>query len=129
MASYRPKDLYDLTGRVAIVTGGGTGIGLMIAQGLAASGAKVYITGRRLEVLKKVADSWDKNVGGQILPYVIIYSITKASLNSRTRLQMDVTNKESIAQVKSNIEAQEGKIHILVNKCIRLGGLVCVSLT
>jgi len=104
MASYRPQNLYDLTGRIAIVTGGGTGIGLMIAQGLAASGAKVYITGRRLDVLKKTADSWDKKVGGQILP-----------------LQMDVTDKKSIAQVKSNIEAQEGKIHILVNNAGQVG--------
>lgn len=45
------KKLYDLNGLIALVTGGGTGIGLMIARGLAANGAKVYITGRRKEVL------------------------------------------------------------------------------
>lgn len=68
--SYRPQHIYDLSGRVAIVTGGGTGIGLMIAQGLASSGAKVYITGRRLEVLQKVADSWNqKDNAGTIIPY------------------------------------------------------------
>lgn len=71
--SYRPQTLYSLSGRVAVVTGGGTGIGLLIAQGLASAGAKVYITGRRLEVLQKVADSWSQKgtaEGGVIIPYV-----------------------------------------------------------
>ena len=69
-ASYRPHSLYDLSGRVALVTGGGTGIGLMCAQGLAASGAKVYITGRRFEVLEKASSEWNKQIGGEIFPYV-----------------------------------------------------------
>ncbi len=66
--SYRPAVSNDLTGRIAVVTGGGTGIGLMIAQGLAAAGAKVYITGRRLDVLERISSSWDKQIGGEILP-------------------------------------------------------------
>lgn len=69
-ASYRPEVMHDLSGRVALVTGGGTGIGLMSAQGLAACGAKVYITGRRLDVLERVSAAWDKQIGGEILPYV-----------------------------------------------------------
>ena len=44
-----------LEGKHAFVTGGGTGIGLAIAKGLAAQGAHVTITGRRLEVLESVA--------------------------------------------------------------------------
>lgn len=44
-----------LTGKHALVTGGGTGIGLAIAQSLAGAGCKVTITGRRQEVLDKVA--------------------------------------------------------------------------
>lgn len=42
---------YDLNGKVAVVTGGNSGIGLGIAQELAAQGAKVFVTGRRQEEL------------------------------------------------------------------------------
>lgn len=45
----------DLSGKHALVTGGGTGIGLAIARDLAAAGAQVTITGRRQEVLDAVA--------------------------------------------------------------------------
>lgn len=65
--TFSVQSIYDLTGLVAIVTGGGTGIGLMITHGLAANGAKVYITGRRKEVLQKVSDSWTGEKGA-ILP-------------------------------------------------------------
>lgn len=57
MASMRLDKLYDLQGRIALVTGGGTGIGLMIAQGLVANGAKVYIAGRRKDILENAAQS------------------------------------------------------------------------
>jgi len=86
------------------VTGGGTGIGLMIAQGLAANGARVYITGRRLAVLQHVAEAWDQSAGGEIIP-----------------LPMDVTHKESIMNAKLIIQGREGKLHILVNNAGQVG--------
>lgn len=45
----------ELQGKHALVTGGGTGIGLAIARALAAEGAQVTITGRRMEVLQDAA--------------------------------------------------------------------------
>ncbi|KAF5347184.1 hypothetical protein D9758_011063 [Tetrapyrgos nigripes] len=84
----------DLTGKVAVVTGGGTGIGLMIAKQLAKNGAKVYITGRRLEVLQKVATE----IGQGLVP-----------------LQMDVLDKESITKAVKTINEADGKLDILVN--------------
>ncbi|MDG1168500.1 MAG: SDR family NAD(P)-dependent oxidoreductase, partial [Sulfitobacter sp.] len=44
-----------LSGKHALITGGGTGIGLAIARDLAAKGAQVTITGRRQDVLDEVA--------------------------------------------------------------------------
>jgi NAD(P)-dependent dehydrogenase (short-subunit alcohol dehydrogenase family) len=64
MSSFVPTSLHDLHGRVALVTrGGGTGIGFLIAKGLGAAGAKVYIAGRRKEVLDKIVGSWDPQHG------------------------------------------------------------------
>jgi len=62
-ASFTLKKLYDLSGLIALVTGGGTGIGYMIARGLAANGAKVYITGRRKDVLDRVVAEWNATKG------------------------------------------------------------------
>ena len=68
-SSMNLDNLFGLKGRIALVTGGGTGIGWMIARGLAANGAKVYISGRRKEVLQKAADSFlQQQQQGTIVP-------------------------------------------------------------
>lgn len=55
--------LFDVSHVTALVTGGGTGIGLMITQALVANGAKVYITGRRQEALDKVVEQYNTGPG------------------------------------------------------------------
>jgi NAD(P)-dependent dehydrogenase (short-subunit alcohol dehydrogenase family) len=51
-----PAERFDLTGRIALVTGGSRGLGRAIALGLAAAGADVAIASRKLDACKAVAD-------------------------------------------------------------------------
>jgi NADP-dependent 3-hydroxy acid dehydrogenase YdfG len=48
-------DLYSVNGLIAVVTGGATGMGLVMAKTLEANGAKVYILGRRKATLEEAA--------------------------------------------------------------------------
>ena len=83
---------------VALVTGGGSGIGLRATQALAVNGAKVYITGRTKEKLDRVAELYSKDIPGQIIP-----------------ISADVTSKQSIQKLVDEISAKESKLHILIN--------------
>jgi NAD(P)-dependent dehydrogenase (short-subunit alcohol dehydrogenase family) len=55
------KNLFDIEGKVALVTGGSSGIGLMIAQGYVEAGAKVYISSRKKDVCDAVAAELSKS--------------------------------------------------------------------
>jgi len=57
----RRNSIMDLKGKVALITGGGTGIGAAIAKRFVKDGAKVCITGRRQEMLDQVAGSLPKD--------------------------------------------------------------------
>jgi NAD(P)-dependent dehydrogenase (short-subunit alcohol dehydrogenase family) len=88
------KDPFSLEGQVALITGGGTGLGLGMAKTFAAQGAKVIIAGRREEVLqsavKEIGDSADYRVHD-----VVEFSKSEALINS--------------------VQDQHGRLTVLIN--------------
>jgi 2-deoxy-D-gluconate 3-dehydrogenase len=74
--------LFDLTGKVAIVTGGNGGIGLGIAQGLAEAGAKIAIVGRNTEKAQLAAQWLQAQVGADTL--VVTADVGQADQVERT---------------------------------------------
>lgn len=98
--SFTASALFDMRGSVAVVTGGGTGIGLMCAQALANNGARVYITGRRAEALEAAVRAHGKTLqnGGELVP-----------------LTVDITDKASVAKLADQIASKEKCVDVLVN--------------
>jgi len=94
----RAEALFSVKDYVCVVTGGGSGIGLMSAQALAANGAKVYITGRRKEVLEAAAKSHSPGDGGQIIPLG----------------PCDVTKKDDLENMYKELASKEKYINLLV---------------
>lgn len=95
-ADLTAQSLFSIKGWVCVVTGGGTGLGLITANALASNGAKVYITGRRVEKLK--AAETQHASGGSIVA-----------------VPMDVTDKASIAEGVKEIGGREKFLNLLVN--------------
>ncbi|KAG8706880.1 Splicing factor [Ceratobasidium sp. 395] len=98
------KTVYDVSGRIALVTGGGTGIGLMIAKALAANGAKVYVGSRRSEAVEGSAQEHGPKADGHLIP-----------------LELDVTDKTSIKNAVQTIQQNEGKLDLLFNNAGQSG--------
>lgn len=86
-----------LHNRIALVTGGGAGIGQSIANKLASMGATVVVTDMRLESAESAA--------AQLAPQTPAHSAKK----------LDVTDKEEVVRVFEEVAAQYGAIDILVN--------------
>ncbi|UOR11468.1 SDR family oxidoreductase [Halobacillus amylolyticus] len=91
------KELFDLSGKTAIVTGGGRGLGKQIAEGFAESGANVVVCSRKEGACQEVSEQ-----------------LTKLGVKSLA-LKCDITNSDDIQHVVDKTVEQFGRIDILVN--------------
>jgi NAD(P)-dependent dehydrogenase (short-subunit alcohol dehydrogenase family) len=89
--------LFDLTGKVAVVTGASRGLGQYFGRSLARAGADLVITSRRIEALKDFTDEV-KDLGRRAVP-----------------LALDVRDHDSIRRMAGSALDAFGKIDILVN--------------
>ena len=90
--------LFDLTGRVALVTGASSGLGKRFAQVLARQGADVIITARRFDRLEVLAKEIETTTGRRCLP-----------------LKCDAGMEQEVIDTVAEARRQFGRIDILVN--------------
>jgi NAD(P)-dependent dehydrogenase (short-subunit alcohol dehydrogenase family) len=90
------KQLFDVSGKAVLVTGGSSGIGLMIAQGFVENGARVYISSRKADVCEQVAAELSK-------------------LGSCVALPADLSTDSECARLAGELAAREPELHVLVN--------------
>lgn len=88
----------SMHGKVALITGGGTGIGKGIARTFADAGARLFIVARNLERLQQSAEE-----------------IAAKSKQQVTPLPVDVTDESSVQEMFSKVMQQSGRIDVLVN--------------
>ncbi|OBZ74362.1 Rhamnolipids biosynthesis 3-oxoacyl-[acyl-carrier-protein] reductase [Grifola frondosa] len=104
------SNLFDLRGVVAVVTGGGTGIGLMMSTTLVANGATVYIIGPKQEDLDRVAN---------------VYNDTAQKTNRPGRMygiQGDIRRKSEALRLAEEVGKREKHITVLFNNAGVLSG-------
>lgn len=91
------KQLFDLSGKTALITGSSQGIGFALARGLGDAGAAIVLNGRRAEALEQAADS-----------------LKQQGITCHTSA-FDVTDHQEVADRVNAIESEVGTIDILVN--------------
>ena len=89
--------MFDLKGRVVVVSGASSGLGVQMAKGFACQGADLVIMARRLEKLTKVAEEI-RSLGVKCLP-----------------IKCDVTDTEAINKAAETAIKEYGKVDVLVN--------------
>jgi NAD(P)-dependent dehydrogenase (short-subunit alcohol dehydrogenase family) len=90
------KNLFDVSGKVALVTGGSRGIGLMIARGFVENGVKVYVSSRSKEACDAVAKEL-------------------SAIGSCVSLPMDLSTVEGCSRLAEELAGLESQLDILVN--------------
>jgi NAD(P)-dependent dehydrogenase (short-subunit alcohol dehydrogenase family) len=91
-------DMFNLKGKVALITGGGRGIGKYIAEGLAEAGADLVLTSRKLKTLEAAAEQLTKNCNVKVLP-----------------VACDVAKEEDVDRMLQTAKDKFARIDILVN--------------
>jgi NAD(P)-dependent dehydrogenase (short-subunit alcohol dehydrogenase family) len=102
---------FNLSGKVAVVTGGSKGLGRAIAIGLAQAGAKVAVVSRTTKLIEETVSMIITN-GGDAIP-----------------VTADVTREDDIESMTAGVYEQYGTIDILVNNAGIGGGKKSVLLT
>ena len=94
-----PKTLFSLDGKVALVTGGATGIGRMAATGLVMAGARVLIASRKGDACVAVAQELN----------------ALDAPGSAEGFAADLASEDGIAALVQEVQARTDKLHILMN--------------
>lgn len=92
------SSIFDLTGKVAVVTGASAGLGADAAMAYAEAGADVALLARRVEKLESVKDEISKKTGRKVIA-----------------VQCDVASEESVKEAVESVYAQMNRIDILLN--------------
>jgi 2-deoxy-D-gluconate 3-dehydrogenase len=92
------KDIFSVRGKVALVTGGSRGIGEMIAAGLLANGAKVYISARKAEACDATAKRLSETYKGECIS-----------------LPADLSQMDGVKSLAERLSAREKSLDILIN--------------
>lgn len=96
--NYIMKNYFDLTGRVALITGCSTGLGVQMAKALASQGCTIIPVARRFEKLQEVANRLKKDYGVDAFP-----------------IKCDITNTEMVDETVKLALEKYGRIDILIN--------------
>jgi NAD(P)-dependent dehydrogenase (short-subunit alcohol dehydrogenase family) len=91
-----PNALFDISGKVAVITGGSRGIGKMIAEGFVANGVRTYISSRKAEVCDEVAAEL-------------------STLGECVSLPADCSTEDGCRGLAEAVAERECEVHILVN--------------
>lgn len=90
------QDLFSISGKTVLVTGGSRGIGLMIARGFVEGGARVYISSRKQAVCDEVAAELSKTGTCHAIP-------------------ADVSTEDGVNGLARELASRESALHVLVN--------------